>query len=217
MKDLGSTVKNFVSQCTDDAIIWTLQVAFPLKKAIETDNYKKIQSLAKKIKLDDFDEDLCVAAKHGNPQSLQILLSNFQRRFPKEFAHYRPNHPLLYATLKSHTQCALMLLEKCEVEYKYRAFEEAINNNMQNFLLEFVRQIPLSSNRWPEVFNRLVDICNEDITLLALERCKFPDILMDIEYSAREYIENVIAVQQKKTIENHLSAVFTSPRSPRKM
>lgn len=214
---LGLRVKNFVSQCTDDAIVWALQCAFPLTKAIEEGNYKKIESLVEKIKLDDFAGYLCVAAEHGNPKPLQILLSGFKNRFPNEFMQYRPNSVLLSAVSKSHTECALMVLEQCQVDYKYEAFEQAIHKNMQDFLLEFVRQVPTPSNRWPEVFNRLVDISNDEVTRLALERCKFPDILMDIECESRQYIENFMALQQKKTIQNHLGTVSPSPNPTRKM
>lgn len=204
MKNLGPTVKNFISQCTGDAIVWAIDIAFPLNRAIEADNYKKIEAVAKKINVDDFTGYLCTAAEHGNPQSLKILLSVFENRFPKEFSSYRPNSVLLSAVSKSHTQCALLVLDKCQADHKYEAFETAIENNTQDFLTAFVNQIPASSNRWPEVFNRLENLKNDELTVLALQRCKIENIYMHLEDQTRQYIDSVVAKQQKQAIVNQL-------------
>ena len=214
---LTSTAKNFISQCTADAIVWAIDIAFPLNKAIETDNYKKIETVAKKINVDDFTAYLCTASEHGNPQSLKILLSIFENRFPKEFSSYRPNSVLLSAVSKSNTQCALLVLDKCQADHKYEAFETAVENNTQDFLTAFVNQIPASSNRWPEVFNHLENLKNDELTVLALQRCKTENIYMHVEDQTRQYIDDVLANQQKQAIENQLQVSKNTNTLKRKL
>lgn len=217
MKLLTHTVKNFISQCATHAIVWAIEVPFPMSKAIKKDDYQKIEKIAKNTKDYNFLMYIDEAAKHGNPTALKILLEIFERRFAHIFKSYKTNAPLLYAIENGHTECALMLLDESETDYKYKAFDAALKNQMDAFLVPFINQIPARSTRWSHVLNKLANASNEDLTILALKHCKNHDVYTQLDSHSREYIDQIVARTQKNVIQNTLTKTLKVASSKRKM
>ena len=216
MSHLSKTVKNFVAQCSESLVLRALELAFPLFKAIDTNNYKKVEHMAQKLKKDDFSSYLVHAGEVGSMRSLEILLTVFEQKHPKEFKNYRPDSVLLTAIEGGHTNCALHVLEQCQTEYKYEAFATAVRNNNQEFLQGFIQRIPKGSTKWSLVLNQLVHVPNEELLLCAWSRCKF-HALLQLENSARQHIEDSLARQQKQRIEGQLNSVSTALQPKRKI
>ena len=216
MSHLSKTVKNFIAQCSEGLVLRALELAFPLFKAIDTNNYKKVEHMAQKLKKNDFSSYLVHAGEVGSMRSLEILLTVFEQKHPQEFKHYRPDSVLLTAIEGGHTVCALHVLEQCQTEYKYEAFATAVKNNNQEFLERFVQRIPSGSTKWSLVLNQLVHVSNEELLLCAWNRCKIHDHLQ-LEHCARQHIEDSLARQQKQRIEGQLNSSPTARQTQRKM
>lgn len=217
MKALSQTVKNFVSQLATDAIVWALEAPFPISKAIKKNDHQKIEKLVEKTKDYNFLIYIDEAAKHGDAISLQILLETFERRFPHIFKNYKTNAPLLYAAENGHTECALMLLDESETDYKYKAFDAALKNQMDAFLVPFIQQIPGRSTRWPHVLSQLAHPDTEQLLLLAVQRCKDLGAYAQLESNDRRHIEHTISRAQKNRITHHLDNNSAGVQPKRKM
>lgn len=210
MRPLSHTVKNFLAQSTENMVLWALDAPFPIHRAIKKGDNHKVEKIAKKMKAYEFRLYVHEAAEYGNIAALKIMLELFECRFPQEFKSYTTNDPLKYAVENGHTDCALLLLDgsKAETESRYEAFDKAFENGMHTFLVSFIKQIPARSNRWAHVLNKLANPASEELLLLALKHCKAPGVYGELESKALQYIENLVARQQKNMIEDQLNEPY---------
>lgn len=207
MANLTHTVKNFLLTCTENMLLMGLDRAFPLTKAIECNDLKKVQKYVKKLKEGDFISYMVTAANAGHLDCLKILLETFETKRTRERYIYNRaeyDNVLLAAIEKDHTQCALYVLDQCQTVNRHQALSTAIQRHNDEFVIAFLPTIPPRSTNWPSVLNEMAFYSNTDLLLAAFNACKTPDIEMQLESETRDKIAHVVAEQQKKTIEHNL-------------
>lgn len=208
MPNLIQTVKNFVLTCTDNLLVMGIESAFPLVKAIESNDIKKVKKYANKLKEGDFVSYMVTAANAGHLDCLKILLETFETKRTREqylFNRAEYDNVLLAAIEKDHTQCALYVLDQCQTVNRHQALSTAIQRHNDEFVIAFLPTIPPRSTNWPSVLNEMAFYSNTDLLLAAFNACKTPDIEMQLDSEARGKIACAVAEQQKKMIENNLT------------
>lgn len=210
MPDLTQTIKNFISSCTENLLLRGIDLAFPLMKAIERNDLKKVEKYAKKLKEEDFASYMVTAANAGRLDCLKILIETFKtKRTRQQYLYNRAEYDnvLLAAIEKDHTKCALYVLDQCQTVNKHQALSTAIQRHNDEFVIAFLPTIPAHSVNWPSVLNEMAFYSNTNLLLAAFNACKTPHIEMQLESETREKIAKVIAEQQKAAIEQQLDMV----------